>query len=145
MSSTKTSRFSTRVGLVTCVSILITIFVVARMNVDINVIQESLSSSFSIVLRAVVIIVASLGLMFSLSWALTLVLIACMTPLGWFTYFYGNKMKEIQKEISSNKGIMSTVADESFGNVRTVKAFANEAEECLKFAAGNRKVREVGF
>lgn len=83
--------------------------------------------------------------MFSLSPPLTGVLIACMAPLGWFTYYYGNKQKLIQKEISDNKGLMSTVAEESFGNVRTVKAFANEAEECAKFGIGNRRVREIGF
>lgn len=51
----------------------------------------------------------------------------------------------MSKEISDNKGKMSTVAEESFGNIRTVKAFANEAEECAKFGIGNRKVREIGF
>jgi len=37
---------------------------------------------------------------------------------------------------------MSSVADESFGNIRTVKAFANEAEEIDKFTAFNDKVFE---
>lgn len=133
------------VALVTYVSILVAIFVVSRLNVDVGIVQECLSSSFSILIRAIIVIVSCIGLMFSLSPALTGVLIACMTPLGWFTYYYGEKMRLIQKDISNNKGIMSTVAEESFGNVRTVKAFANEAEECQKFAVGNKRVREIGF
>jgi len=79
--------------------------------------------------------------MFSLSPALTGVLIACMSPMALFTYYYGKKMKTIQEEVSNNKAIMSTVAEETFGNVRTVKAFANEAQECQKFAVGNKRVR----
>ena len=32
---------------------------------------------------------------------------------------------------------MSNVADESFGNIRTVKAFSNEFEETMKFQKHN--------
>ena len=32
---------------------------------------------------------------------------------------------------------MSNVADESFGNIRTVKAFSNELEETMKFQKHN--------
>ena len=34
---------------------------------------------------------------------------------------------------------MSTVTEEAIGNVRTVKAFANEEEELKKFLVGNQK------
>lgn len=39
---------------------------------------------------------------------------------------------------------MSNVADEAFGNVRTVKAFANEIEETEKFDKHNVEVFNVG-
>jgi ABC-type multidrug transport system fused ATPase/permease subunit len=32
---------------------------------------------------------------------------------------------------------MATIADESFGNIRTVKAFSNEEEEIRKFNGGS--------
>ena len=38
---------------------------------------------------------------------------------------------------------MANVADEAFGNVRTVKAFANEIEETSKFTAHNNAVFDV--
>jgi len=57
-------------------------------------------------IRAVIIIICSIGLMFSISPALTGVLIACMTPIAFFAYYFGKKMKEISKEISDNKAIM---------------------------------------
>lgn len=34
---------------------------------------------------------------------------------------------------------MNTIAEESFTNIRTVKAFSNEDEEIAKFALGNKK------
>jgi len=39
---------------------------------------------------------------------------------------------------------MTTVAEESFSNVRTVKAFSNEAEECSRFNEGNTIVYNYG-
>jgi ABC-type multidrug transport system fused ATPase/permease subunit len=38
---------------------------------------------------------------------------------------------------------MSNVADEAFGNVRTVKAFANETSEVEKFSIHNSDVYNV--
>ena len=38
---------------------------------------------------------------------------------------------------------MSNVADESFGNVRTVKAFSNEKEETVKFQSHNLLVYDI--
>jgi len=37
------------------------------------------------------------------------------------------------------------MAEESFANIRTVKAFANEAEEARKFKIENDIVYKVGF
>jgi len=39
---------------------------------------------------------------------------------------------------------MNTVAEESFANIRTVKAFSNEEEEMGKFANGNQITFTVG-
>lgn len=40
---------------------------------------------------------------------------------------------------------MSTIADESIGNIRVVKAFANEAEECRKFDKYSGEVYKLGM
>lgn len=39
---------------------------------------------------------------------------------------------------------MTTIADESFGNIRTVKAFSNEDEEIRKFNMGSSLVYNIG-
>jgi len=53
-------------------------------------------------------------------------------------------MRDLQKLIQKEKAVMNTVAEESFSNVRTVKAFSNEDEEMVKFANGNEVVFTVG-
>ena len=39
---------------------------------------------------------------------------------------------------------MTTVAEESWSNVRTVKAFSNERNEVLKFVHDNETVYDLG-
>jgi len=39
---------------------------------------------------------------------------------------------------------MNNVAEESFANIRTVKAFSNEREEMAKFFTSNNKSFKVG-
>ncbi len=53
-------------------------------------------------------------------------------------------MRTLQRTIQSEKGKMNTVAEESFSNIRSVKAFSNEDAEILKFTAGNLIVYEAG-
>ena len=40
---------------------------------------------------------------------------------------------------------MNIIAEESFSNIRTVKAFSNEDEEISKFAIGNKKTYTIGI
>ena len=67
-----------------------------------------------------------------------------IVPSAVFAIFFGKKMRAIQREIQTQKAVMTTVAEESFQNVRTVKAFANEDDEARKFREGNIKVFKMG-
>jgi ABC-type multidrug transport system fused ATPase/permease subunit len=46
-------------------------------------------------------------------------------------------MRTISKQVQEEKAKMNTSAEESFSNVRTVKAFSNELNEAEKFSKGN--------
>ena len=54
-------------------------------------------------------------------------------------------MKKAQKVVQDRKAQISTLAEESFSNIRTVKAFSNEEEEIRKFKRENDAVYKVGF
>jgi len=43
-----------------------------------------------------------------------------------FNFFFMMKLRDIARVISATKGEMTVVAEESYQNVRTVKAFSNE-------------------
>ena len=69
---------------------------------------------------------------------------AAIIPLLIFSKFYAGWMRTLQRTIQEEKGKMNTVAEESFSNIRTVKAFSNEVHEITKFECGNEIVFEAG-
>lgn len=69
--------------------------------------------------------------------------LAGIIPVLAFGVIYGNQIKKLTKVIQDGKALMSNVADESFGNIRTVKAFSNEIEETEKFNKHNLDVFET--
>ncbi len=79
--------------------------------------------------RGSVFIICTLIILLIYSPVLTGVTMAGLIPVVTFGAFYGMKIKVLTKQIQDNKAKMSNVADEAFGNVRTVKAFANEIFE----------------
>lgn len=83
--------------------------------------------------RGTVFILATLAILFLISPLLAGSTLGAIIPILVFSAIYGSKIRKYQKDIQEEKALMSNVADESFGNVRTVKAFSNEKEETQKF------------
>lgn len=108
-------------------------------------IQDSLSTNISMFLRSFIFIVFVLIIMFVYSAQLTGTTFGGIVPSVLILGVYGMKMKNLQKSMQEHKGLMSNVADEAFGNIRTVKAFSNESEESDKFEVHSRKVYDVAI
>lgn len=72
-------------------------------------------------------------------------MIASILPVIVFSVYYGKMMKVSQKKIQDNKALISSIAEETFSNVRTVKAFATESDEVKRFQKGNTEVYNVGY
>lgn len=113
---------------------------VSRLGSDIAVVQEGMTTNVSMLIRSVLFVIASMVIVFIISWELTLVMIAAIVPVIVFSVSYGNAMKESQKIIQDEKAKISNQAEETFSNVRTVKAFATEKEEIARFEVGNQEV-----
>ncbi len=91
-------------------------------------------------IRVSLVSVASMVILFVLEPILASAFLVIMVPIVLITIVYGHKIRMLQKDIQSEKAIMSNIAEESFGNIRTVKAFSNEEEEIRKFNIGNATV-----
>ena len=96
------SRFSTSAELVTSVSqpltsLILSLLLVSRLNSDIQVIQDAMSTNISMAVRSVVFILVVLIALFILSWQLTLVTFGAIIPIVIFAIIYGKRMREISK------------------------------------------------
>ena len=91
----------------------------------------------SMFVRGAMFILVVLVIMMVVSPILTGTTFAGIIPIVLFSTFYQRFIRTMQRIIQQTKGKMSTVAEESFSNIRTVKAFSNEDAEIKKFAAGN--------
>ncbi len=109
---------------------------VSRISSDCEKVQDGLSTNISMAIRGVVSIVISLGFLIYISWVLTLALVAMMLPVTFFVIWYGKKTKALGKEIQDKTAVCTTVAEESFTHIRTVKAFSTEDYETKKYADG---------
>lgn len=65
-------------------------------------------------------------------------MLATIAPVILFSIFYGKIMKDVQKKIQDEKAHISTTAEECFSNIRTVKAFATEKAETIRYGKGNK-------
>ena len=117
---------------------------VSRLNSDIQVIQDTLGTNMSMFVRGVLQIIVMLVVLFWLSPTLTGTTLAGVVPLIIFSTFYQGCMRTLQREIQTEKGKMNTVAEETFSNIRTVRAFSNEDAEIGRFNNGNYVVYQAG-
>jgi len=103
-----------------------------------------MSSNFSLLARCLLFIIASVIIMLFINLKMTGITFAFIIPKVAFTMLYSRWMRVVQKTIQAAKGKMTTVAEESFSNIRTVKAFTNEDEELSKYTICNKIVYQAG-
>ena len=82
--------------------------------------------------------------LFYISARLTAVVLVGMAVLGLGVLVFVVIMEQLGKDIQEAKAEMNTIAEETFANIRTVKAFATEQAESDRFRARNNKVFALG-
>lgn len=78
-------------------------------------------------------ILISLIFLFYISWILTVTLVGAMLPMIGFSVWYGKWTKVLSKTIQNKVAECTTVAEESFTHIWTVKAFSTEDFESEKY------------
>lgn len=76
---------------------------------------------------------------------MTLFTLGLLIPCGMVFPIWGKYRKKMDKKISDDKAQASNKAEEAFSNIRTVKAFATEQEECASYQISNKKVYQNGI
>lgn len=105
----------------------------------------AITSNISDGLRSGIMSVAGISMMFYVSPELALVGLAIVPPVAGMATLYGKFVKKISKEVQDSIAVLNTVAEERISNVRTVKAFAQEANEIESYRAKLRNLLELCY
>jgi len=117
--------------------------IMSRLQTDVQKIQSALSDQLSTLIKNSLYCIITMGILFWVSWEMTLFTIAIMIPLMCFTPIYGGCIQKIQKQISDKTAKQTEITEESFSNIRTIKAFASEDVQTVMFSTRNDDVFNI--
>lgn len=102
---------------------------ISRVTDDIDSIQTFIVSGLLSIVVDIATIVGMIGVLFWLSWRLTLIAMTVVPVLFAIVYTYTRRVKKYSREVRRHEGKMLSVVQEVLGSIRVVKAFARENYE----------------
>jgi ATP-binding cassette, subfamily B (MDR/TAP), member 8 len=117
----------------------------SRLNSDIEAICNSLSNNVSIFVRSSLFIIFVLVACLLISPILTSITFGSVIPIICGAVCLGKIIRTLRRKKTDNNAKMSIIAQESFSNIRTVKAFSNEDSEADKFSLENQEIFDVSL
>ena len=107
----------------------------SRLASDCTTLQNTVSVNVSMGLRNLGQALGGLGFMFYTSWKLSLIMLLLIPPIGIAAAFFGKRIRKYSKDFQTSLAEASIVAEESISGLRTVKSFAQESKESLRYEA----------
>lgn len=116
---------------------------ISRLQSDVQKIQDALSNEFGQLIKSTLFCVIAIFIFIYISWQMTLFMLGILLPILCVVPHFGRFMKKIAKAISDTQAKASETAQESFSNIRTVKAFATEDLQSATYQKRNEDVYEL--
>ncbi|KAH9565053.1 hypothetical protein CY35_04G057900 [Sphagnum magellanicum] len=105
-----------------------------RLSEDTQVIKNAATTNLSEALRSLATTLIGIGFMFQTSWRLTLLALIVVPAISLGIRAFGKYLRDLSHKTQAAAAIAGSIAEESFGSVRTVRSFANEEYERLRYA-----------
>lgn len=117
--------------------------IMARMTGDVTEVEGSIMSSLDMVFKNPIMILIYLGVMFAMSWQLTLFVLLLLPFSGWLIGRIGRSLKRRSTIGQEQTGELLSQIEETLGGLRVVKAFNAEHKLEARFGALNEKIRHT--
>jgi len=95
-------------------------------------------------MRTIIGQIITMGLLFYISWKLTIITVGGVLFIALFVTYYGKKVRDLSKIQQDRKGELGSISEEAIQHIRTVKAFSSEHQETKKHSIKNQEAYEVG-
>ncbi|MGM9745913.1 MAG: ABC transporter ATP-binding protein [Paludibacteraceae bacterium] len=115
--------------------------IMSRMTSDVGEIEASIMSSLEMIFKNPIMIIVYLGVLFALSWKLTLFVLLLLPFSGFLIGKIGRSLKRRSLSGQQQTGELLSQIEETLGGLRVVKAFTAEAKLRARFAKLNERIR----
>jgi len=114
--------------------------IMSRVTSDVDAAQRFLSNGAIQIVSNAVSFFATLILMLSLNWRLTLISMVTVPVLAWRVQVYATKVRPMFTQIQQQVAVVNTRIQENIAGQRVVKAFARKQYEIDKFERDNMEL-----
>jgi len=104
---------------------------ISRINNDSNLITQSLERVINSLFKDGLTVIVLIGTMFYLNWKLALITFISLPFLIIPIYKIGQKINKISKDSQIQLGFLTTILNQSFQNIQTIKSYQLEERETL--------------
>ena len=105
-----------------------------RLASDTTIVQSAATVNVSMALRYGLTATGAVGILFFVSWKLTLVMLALVPVATVGALFYGRFVRRLSRQVQDALARSTEVAEETLAGIRTVRAFAREGVEDARYA-----------
>lgn len=117
----------------------------SRLSEDTQIIKNAATTNLSEALRNLSTAFIGLGFMFATSWKLTLLALAIVPAISVAVRKFGRFLRELSHKTQAAAALAASIAEESFGAIRTVRSFAQEAYEISRYSSQVEETLNLGI
>jgi ABC-type multidrug transport system fused ATPase/permease subunit len=117
----------------------------SRLSEDTQIIKNAATTNLSEALRNITTTTIGLGFMFSTSWKLTLLALVIVPVISVAVRRFGRFLRELSHQTQAAAAVASSIAEESFGAIRTVRSFAQESHEISRYGEKVEETLKLGL
>nr|XP_029124183.1 ABC transporter B family member 25 isoform X1 [Elaeis guineensis] len=117
----------------------------SRLSEDTQIIKNAATTNLSEALRNIATTVIGLCFMFSTSWKLTLLAFVIVPAISVAVRKFGRFLRELSHKTQAAAAVASSIAEESFGAIRTVRSFAQEDYEISRYSEKVDETLKLGL
>ena len=115
--------------------------IIARMSADVQVVENSITSSIDMLIRQPIAILVCFFTLFTVSWQMTLFVLIVAPLAGWIMGVVSRKLKSQSAAVQGQWGDIIAQLDETLGGLRIIKAFIAEKKMEKRFQYVNDEFR----
>ncbi|MEW5692700.1 MAG: ABC transporter ATP-binding protein [Candidatus Hydrogenedentota bacterium] len=113
---------------------------ISRLTNDMLIIQNAISNALIDMVGKPIEVIFFLGILFYISWKLTLITLIGVPLIGFLIYYTGKKCRKLMLTGQARLSDLTVIVQEAVSNIRIIKAFSTEIYESDKFRRESRKI-----